>query len=304
MFASARALPPYLGKQSFRLLFSGVANMARSNAPSTNGDDDRGSDHIGQHGGRGDHDNSGHGGNGDTHRIGVSLFQITGDKAFLAADTFYTTTFTTLSNSGVTGEAIIGYDEDSGRITVAISASGLEANQVHIQHIHGFVDGTQAQTPTTAFDTDGDGFVELGEGLPSYGDILLNLTTDHSNGSGGDNGHSHGDVTGFPTAPDGTIWFVESYDLPAGSLTSDPMLDLREIVIHGMSVPEGAGAGTSGEVDGTAGYKLVLPVASGELEQVDSFSRFTDFIKDNDFAEDAAAANPQQHIPHGDFFFG
>jgi len=275
--------------------------MARSFTPLAFADDQRGAFNAASQSQKVAHDSSAQ---GDAHRIGVSLFQITGNKDFLAADQFYTTTFTTLNASGVTGEAIIGYDVDSGRITVAISASGLEANQVHIQHVHGFPDGTDAQTPTAAFDVDGDGFVELAEGLPSYGEILLNLTTDHSNGSGGDNGHSHGDVSGFPTAPDGTIWFIESYDLPAGSLTSDPMLGLREIVIHGLSVPEGAGAGTSGEVDGTAGYKLVLPVASGELQRVDSFSAFTGFVRDNDFAEDAAAANPQHHIPHGDFFFG
>ena len=63
---------------------------------------------------------------GDANRIGVTLFKITGEKAFLAADKFYTTTFTTLNGSGVTGEAIIGYDVDTGRITVAISAAGLD----------------------------------------------------------------------------------------------------------------------------------------------------------------------------------
>ena len=46
--------------------------------------------------------------NGDVNKIGVSLFQMTGEKGFLAADSFYTTTFTTLNRSGVTGEAIVG----------------------------------------------------------------------------------------------------------------------------------------------------------------------------------------------------
>ncbi len=150
--------------------------------------------------------------NGDAHREGAALFRLTGDHDFLADDQFFTTEFTTLNGSGVTGEAIVGYDQDANTITVAISASGLEPNMVHIQHIHGFPDGTDARTPTLAQDDDRDGYVELAEGLDTYGPILLNLTTDHSNGSGGDNGHDHsGDLTGFPTAPDGTIFFVETY---------------------------------------------------------------------------------------------
>jgi hypothetical protein len=227
----------------------------------------------------------------DAHREANALFKATGVEAFLADDHFYTTTLTTLNHSGVTGEAIIGYDDRHNTITVAISASGLEPNMVHIQHVHGFPDGTEAHTPTTAQDSDGDGFVELAEGQVRYGPILLNLTTDHSNGSGGDNGHDHGgDLTGFPTAPDGTIFFVETYQLPAGDLGTDPMVALRELVIHGLTTPEGAGAGTTGEVDGTAGYKLVLPVASGEFSNAGTYAQFQQFLTAADFVHDA-----QQH---------
>ena len=45
-------------------------------------------------------------------------------------------------------------------------------------------------------------------------------------------------------------------------------LSRREIVLHGTSVLEGHGQGTAGEVDGTAGYKLVLPIASGEIREL------------------------------------
>ena len=237
--------------------------------------------------------------NGDVHRMATTMFHLTGDHDFISDDQFFVTQFTTLNDSGVTGEAIVGYDVDAHTITVAISAAGLEPNEPHIQHIHGLTDGTDSQTPTLANDTDGDGYVELAEGLASYGGILLNLTTDHSNTSGGDNGHSHdGSLTGFPTAPNGTEWFVETYQLPAGMLPTDPQLDLREIVIHGMSVPAGAGAGTAGEVDGTAGYKLVLPVASGELHQVSSYNQFGSFLAETHFAQDAAANGATLGMDH------
>ena len=232
----------------------------------------------------------GRSGETDAMQQGMLMFRLTGERDFLAADIFYVTTFTTLNGSGVTGEAIIGYDVDTDTITVAISASGLEPNQVHVQHIHGFPDGTNATTPTIAQDDDGDGFVELEEGLDKYGPILLDLAINHEDGTGNDNGHSHeGGVTGFPTAPDGNIWFVETYQLPAGMLPAEPTLDLREIVLHGLTVEEGDGAGTPGEVDGTAGFKLVLPVASGELFEIGSAKDLRAFIRDNDFDTDAAA---------------
>jgi hypothetical protein len=240
----------------------------------------------------------------DAHQQGLTLFKITGERAFLQADQFYTTTFTSLNGSGVTGEAIVAYDLNTHTVTVAISASGLEPNMVHPQHIHGFTDGTEAHTPTLAQDDDGDGYVELAEGLDTYGPVLLNLTTDHNNQVGGDNGHSHGDVTGFPTAPDGTIWFIESYQLPAGMLTTDPLLDLREIVIHGLTVPDGTGAGTGGEVDGTGGYKLILPVASGELEQVASVTELKAFIDQTDFDMDAMQSIGWMGHHHTDMLFG
>lgn len=40
------------------------------------------------------------------------------------------------------------------------------------------------------------------------------------------------------------------------------------IEIHGLTVEEGVGTGTAGEVDGTGGYKPLLPVAAGTIELV------------------------------------
>jgi hypothetical protein len=176
--------------------------------------------------------------------------------------------FTALNGSGISGFAELAREDD--RLTIRIEADGLEPNQVHIQHIHGRLseDGVplESNTPSRALDADGDGFVELAEGLPAYGPILLNATTPPDAG-----------LEGFPTAPDGRIRYEQTFDLAAGEglaegITADQLfpLGLREMVIHGLSVDGSVGAGTPGEIDGTAGYKLVLPVASGEIEAVGS----------------------------------
>ena len=131
----------------------------------------------------------------------------------------------------------------------------------HPQHIHGLLgaDAPNTMLATPADDTDHDGYIELAEGQKSYGPILLSLTSPPG-----------GALSDFPTAPGGVIDFKQTYDLadssifPAGFTASDlfPLTD-REIVIHGLTVPQGAGAGTPGEVDGSGGYKAVLPVADG-----------------------------------------
>lgn len=181
------------------------------------------------------------------------------------AATSYSANITELNHSGVHGTANLLLDNDL--LTVNLTAFGLEPNQTHVQHIHGLLDSNNmplnSTSPTFAQDTDGDGFVELAEGLTTYGPILLQLT------------NPPGDtVNGFPTAPNGQINYSQTFDLSSQAqfgtaFTSEQLLPLflREIVLHGMTVGN-VGAGTTGEVDGTAGFKATLPVASGEIFQV------------------------------------
>lgn len=175
--------------------------------------------------------------------------------------TYYTVDISELNNSNVTGSAVLIVDSNENTLKVDVNASGLEPNQDHLMHIHGRFDQggspIDSFSPTLADDTDGDGFVEVLEGLTQYGDILLPLTTQNT--------------------ATGSFVYTQTFDLSDDALFFSPVsgaqysaadlfpLNFREIVIHGKTVASGVGAGTGGSVDGTGGYKLTLPVAAGEI---------------------------------------
>jgi Ca2+-binding RTX toxin-like protein len=182
-------------------------------------------------------------------------------QAFGNADRVFFADLNELNNSEAEGGALLLLKGKT--LTVITAARGVEAGQTHVQHIHGFEDGRDAKVPTLAQDDDRDGFIELAEGLDTYGPVLLNLTSTPGGG-----------LEGFPTPAGDSFLFSQSYDLSdpkngeLAKLLDDVSLARREIVLHGGSVREGHGQGTGGEVDGTAGYKLVLPIASGEIREL------------------------------------
>lgn len=175
-----------------------------------------------------------------------------------------------LNDSGVEGKVNIRLLKDRF-LKITINATGLEMDALHVGHIHGTFDGsdnpTDAMCPTLSDDADGDGFIELGEGVPQYGPIIIPLGPP---------------PLGEDLDPDGdgTIEYEMTFDLMDSSIfgegfsKADVMpLTFREIVLHGLTVPPGPGEGTDGEVDGTNGYLAVLPVACGGIEAKGSDKR-------------------------------
>lgn len=201
-------------------------------------------------------------------------------ETFTSFDTFlqsaqatYTVDLVALNSSGVNGTAVVavGNVEEDGEqyVNVAIVADSMEPGIGVPQHIHGLFDDDgnpiDSTTPDIFSDADRDGMVEVLEGVGSYGDVLLPLSKDG----------------GLPvTGADGQFVYIQAFDLNDAANFFSPVtmtdydgedimpLTLREIVLHGVTIPEGIGMGTEGEVDGTGGYTQLLPAAAGEIEAV------------------------------------
>lgn len=169
------------------------------------------------------------------------------------------------NNSGALGAAAVHVDPTNTTITVDLWAHGLTPDQMHAAHIHGLPNGQPSLLPNLSLDTDHDHFVEDQEGERVTGPAILSLTSD-------------GSITSDPHAPNfasadanGDLHLQQSYHFNAADPTQQAIFnDLsnqltgREVQIHGLTTAT-QGAGTQGEVDGTAGYKADLPVADGIL---------------------------------------
>ena len=178
----------------------------------------------------------------------VGAFGVAASAAPFGSTT-YKASLRALNGSRAQGEAQIVLAGDQRSATVIIRATGLEPGGVHISHIHGLSANGQpidSTCPNATDDADHDGFVELAEGQVKYGPILV-------------------DFMNIDPDQDGQVNFTQRIML-SGNEGASP-LPFRHIVVHGQTVGA-VGGGTPGEVDGTPGYKTVLPVLCGEIQQV------------------------------------
>ena len=184
----------------------------------------------------------------------------------------YDVTLESLNDSGVTGSGRITYDESTMMLNVMMDVMGLTPNQMHMAHIHG-TPGQDSVLPTMEDDADGDGYIEVLEAVGKYGDIMLNLKDPATGQFAAAPGLGQTLSIDYTYDLTGDTDSDESNDLLGGLLQESyslaefgpTMLQNREVVFHGARVPGNVGAGTPGEVDGTAGYKGLLPVAAGEI---------------------------------------
>ena len=95
----------------------------------------------------------------------------------MAEDASYSIELESLNDSGATGIALLVLDGND--LTVTIESDGLVPGQPHAQHIHGMPTlDVDYMCPTSADDANGDGIVTTSEGVPSYGEVTIALTTE------------------------------------------------------------------------------------------------------------------------------
>jgi len=139
-----------------------------------------------------------------------------------------------LNSSGVFAEVELKLINGK-TLKVEIEASGLEPGKPHPQHVHGIDNPVKNSTcPELDADTDGDGIITIGEGVPSFGPIILPL------------------VPFDLVDASGNLDYEATFTINPGTLQP---LHKRTIVLHGMTV------------DGV--YVPSLPVACGEIVEDD-----------------------------------
>jgi hypothetical protein len=167
-----------------------------------------------------------------------------------------------LNRSGASGYANLG--KGSGKLNVKIHSEGTAPNLPHAQHIHGFKQAV-SECPTLAADQDGDGLVNTTEGQPSYGPILISLTTR------GDTSPSSGlAVDRFPVAnADGDLDYSRRFD--ASRKVRQNLGDFA-IVQHGVDLNDNGkydfkAAGKS-DLDPSLPQEATIPANCGVINPV------------------------------------
>jgi hypothetical protein len=151
----------------------------------------------------------------------------------------------------------------SGMLTAVVDMSGTEPADgtfpegIHPQHIH-----AADRCPTAAADVNGDGIVDVIEGLPYYGPILVPLDGDIRNGTS--------EVPTFPfgSGDRGTYHYEASTLLSTlEAAIGEPLnLGARHVVVHGVDLATPLPA-TVQSLPGLPA-QVTLPIACGEIREV------------------------------------
>ncbi len=169
----------------------------------------------------------------------------------------------TVNGRDASGEAVLTIDGDE--VTIRVNMSGLSPGDMHLQHYHGFVDGSDATLAGLEQDENGDGIVDLIETRAVSGITLVPFHNDPASLE------IHNDT--YPVAENGRYSFEVTASVSAiqDKLASthgirEMELQKRVVYVHGVD-PETELPETVQSLEGVPAH-ITLPVAGGELEIV------------------------------------
>lgn len=166
----------------------------------------------------------------------------------------HTVAGTTYTIPTADGTATITLKGDN--VSVSVAVTGVTPGTLHPQHIHA---GTSC--PDSSDDANSDGFVDVIEGLPKYGGILVSLDTTINTGAASDLDFPVANSNGAYTySASGSRSHIQDEIMTALKLGT------RHVVIHGIS-PTGMPLPSSvASLPGLPAW-ATLPVACGELHR-------------------------------------
>lgn len=167
-----------------------------------------------------------------------------------------------------TVDIIIEGDE----VKVSMTVNGSPVNITHLQHIH-----AGSSCPVAADDLNGDAYIDVIEGVPKYGPILIPLDADLASQNGGSANYPSASATGNYTYDEATSLTSMLADLRAPDpdltdatvkLEAGELLNLagRHIVVHGVS-PLSNLPDTVASI-GNIPSHVTLPIACGVITRV------------------------------------
>lgn len=168
-------------------------------------------------------------------------------------------------SQGTTGTAEFVLDGDTFKATVMVNGAPMA---LHAQHIH-----TGSSCPTPAADTNGDGFIDVVEGVPAYGPILVPLDGDLSSQDAGGSDFPSGSSYEYEQETSFAA-MVADLRLPDPNTedavaklgaTENLQLEGRHVIIHG--VMESADLPDSVASIADLPNYVTLPIACGVIER-------------------------------------
>lgn len=149
------------------------------------------------------------------------------------------------------GDGSVKLRQRDGKLVVKLRAEGLD-DGIHVAHIHG-IPQAQSECPGSSLDTDGNGFVDLIEGLPAYGPVQVTLSSGLSD-------------TGT------RLRYERSYTMRDNGNSLESLGDLSQyaIVVHGVDLnqdhmatnPDAGGDGQPNAADN----EISMPALCGVIE--------------------------------------